>query len=288
MAYGINAPFGLRPIATVHGGDWSQNIKEYAIYSNPAGTQTYGTSLYRGDPVMWGTSLAGTPTVNGGVGTIAQYNPGFTDGTPSTFSTAPMLGVFMGCSYQSPNQSITNAFSSYWPGGAQVVAGSPIIAYVLTDPSIIFDIQVSTSKDAVGNAFTGNPVFPNTNQTAGAPFSYYGSLGRNFALNIGGGTNFNTVNPNYANNPATGSPIMGSAFYLDVDTSNAADYAGGHDYIKDSSAATSPYLPLRAYGYSTNIQNLQAVQNGSPFVNVLVTINNHVSAVGSKATVYVA
>lgn len=282
MAYGINAPFGLRAVTTIHGGSWTQKLNEYKIYTNAAGTATYGTSLYMGDPVIWGTSFSATPTAShGGIGTIAAYQPTFADGTPSTYSTAPICGIFMGCTYQATTPN-TNSFYATWPGGTQVVPGTVITAYVLDDPSVVYDVQVSTSISAAGNVFVGNPVFPNLNPTGGAPFAQAGTFGRNFAVNIGGGGAFQTVNAAYANNPATGSAFQGSAYYLDVDTSTVAGY-NNHDYNKNVTT-----LPLRALAYTSNPQNFVAVQAGSPFVNVLVTINNHVNAAGTNPTVYVA
>lgn len=289
MAYGTNAPFGLRPVCSTTGGAWTEKTTEYYIYANAAGTVTYQNPIFTGDPVVWATSVGGT-AANGKIGTIAVYNPNFTDGTPSTFGTTPILGVFMGCEYYSNVTGTNNLIkSSYWPGAAQVVPGTVIKAYVADDPTTVFEVQVSTHINAAANAFVGNPIFPNTNATGGAPFPLTGSFGRNFALNVGGGTNFNTVvNPNggtYANNPTTGNTLTGqSAFYLDVDTSTVA--ANNHDYNKNVVT-----LPLRALGWSLNPNNKPApglTMETTPFLNVRVTINNHVYAAGSNAPVYVA
>jgi hypothetical protein len=296
MAYGVNAPFGLRPLQSINGGSWTEKVNEYLIYTNAAGTTTYANSIFTGDPVVWGTSVAATPQTLGGPGTIAVYNPNYTDGTPATFpgvGAAPILGVFMGCEYMvagTAGGSNSLIKSSYWPGGTQVLPGSFIKAYVIDDPTVIYDIQVSTNINAAGNVFVANPVFPNTNATGGAPFAEYGAFGRNFALMIGGGTGFTTVpNPRggfYTNNPATGNTLTGqSAFYLDIDTSTVANY-NDHDYNKNVVT-----LPLRALFYTKNPNNIAApgltIQT-TPFINVAVTINNPVYAIGSTPTVYVA
>lgn len=287
MAYGTNAPFGLRPVCSINGGSWTEKTTEYLIYANAAGAVTYANPIFTGDPVVWGTSIAATPGANGGVGTIAAYTPSFTDGTPSTFGTQPILGVFWGCEYYSTITGTNNLIkSAFWPGAAQVMPGTPIKAYVIDDPNVVYDIQVSSHINAAANAFVGNPIFPNTNATN---TTLPGSFGRNFALNIGGGTNFNTVpNPNggtYTNNPATGSTLTGqSAFYLDVDTSTAA--YNNHDYNKNVTT-----LPLRVIGYTQNPKNAPGVgltMQTTPFINVRVTINNPVYAIGSTPPVYVA
>ncbi len=295
MAYGKNAPFGLRPIMSNSGGSWTEKTTEYNIYVSADGTSSYATSIFTGDPVAWGTSLAATPTTNGLVGTIVRWNPALASAAPSTFTNVPILGVFMGCEYQSVSDGRLKE-SPIWPASTQVIPGTTIKAYILDDPATIFDIQVSTSIAAAANAFVGRPVFPNTNATGGGVFPKSGGFGRLFGLNIGGGGNFNTVyGPNppfpgntpagYANNPATGNLKTGqSAFYLDVDTSTVA--ANDHDYNKNVVT-----LPLKAIGYSQNVQNIAAAGltiATTPFINVRVMINNHALVSGSLAPVYVA
>lgn len=304
MAYGVNAPFGLRPVSSISGGSWTEKVNEYYIYASADGTTTYTPAIFTGDPVIWTTSVGGTAP-NGMAGTIGIYNPNFTDATPSTFAgtgTAPILGVFMGCEYFSPVTGTNNLIkSAYWPGnGTPVVPGSKIKALVIDDPDVVYDIQVSTNIAANNNAFVASPTFPNMNVTGGAPFALYGSFGRNFALMVGGGGNFATVRDQaanaigYADNPATGSTLSGqSAFYLCADTSTAANY-DNHDYNKNVTT-----LPLRALGYTQNPNNIARRNptdpvagpyslNHTPFLNVRVTINNPVYAIGSAPTVYVA
>jgi hypothetical protein len=298
MAYGTNAPFGLRPMNSLAGGSWTEKVNEYKIYASADGTSTYAVSLFTGDPVQWGTSVVNTPTTTGLVGTIALYAPTFADATPSTFSTVPILGIFMGCRYQAANSVSSTPYiaSPYWPASAQVKPGTSIIAYVLDDPNVIFDIQVSSHINAAANVFVGNPIFPNSNVTgAASPFQYAGTFGRNFALNVGGGTNFNTVptpadpgdgSITYANNPTGGSTLSGqSAFYLDVDTSTVAGY-NNHDYAKNVTT-----LPLKAIAYTLKPENVSdpaLTMATTPFLNVTVVINNHVYGKGSTPPVYVA
>jgi hypothetical protein len=292
MAYGQNAPFGLQPVCSINGGSWTEKVNEYEIYASDDGATTYNTSIFTGDPVMWGTSVGGTAAA-GKIGTVIRWTPVFADAAPSTWNAGvalPILGVFMGCEYYSVDSPTVSVFKNYWPGAAQVQPGTSIKALILDDPNVVYNIQVSSHIDAAANAFVGRPYFPNTNATGGAPYARAGSFGRNFALNIGGGTNFNTVNLNganagYANNPTAGSTLTGqSAFYLDVDTSTVA--ANDHDYNKNAAN-----LPLRALGYTQNPLNVAApglTMGTTPFLNVLVTLNQPVYAIGSTPTVYVA
>jgi hypothetical protein len=290
MAYGVNAPFGLKPLETLVGATWTGKVNKYKIYADATGTVTYQNSIFENDPVTNATSLGGT-AANGKVGGIATYAPTFTDGTPSTFSALPIKGVFVGCEYKSTSNSFDKyKLSNCWIGGTHVAPGSEIIAHIIDDPTVVYEIQVSSHINANANAFVGNPIFPNTNATGGAPFALAGAAGRNFALNVGGGTNFNTVESpfggTYANNPTTGSTLTGlSAFYLDVDTSTVAGY-NNHDYNKNVTT-----LPLKVLGFSDNVKNIAApglTLETTPFVNVRVILNNLANANGAVAPIYVA
>ena len=297
MAYGTNAPFGARPLNSIAGGSWTEKVNEYEIYASANGVTTYASSIFTGDFVQWGTSIAATPATNGAVGTIALYSPGFVDGAgTSAFSAVPVLGVFMGCKYEAANavSSTPVQVSPYWPASAQVKAGTKIIAYVLDDPNVLLDVQVSTHVNAAAAEFVAFPAFPNFNPTGGGAFIYTGSFGRNFGVNVGGGTNFNTVptptntvdNPSfYTNNPATGSNLTGqSGMYLDVDTSTAT--YNNHDYAKNVTT-----LPLKPIFYTKNPLNVADTTGNitlTPFLNVTCIINNHVYGKGSTPPIYVA
>jgi hypothetical protein len=276
MAYGVNAPFGLRPISSITGGTWTEKVNEYYIYASTDGATTYGTSIFTGDPVVFTPTAANIVggTANASVGGfITRYLPNFTDGTPSTFSALPLLGVFVGCEYFSTVNGTNNLIKSpFWPASTQVIGGTLIKAYVIDDPNVVYDIQVSSSINAAANAFVAPPVFPNTNTNADTLLK--GAFGSNFALNVGGGTNFDTVaGYSYANNPTGGSTLTGqSAFYLDVCTSTALN--NDHDYRK-----TTATLPLKVVGWSQDPNNVAApglTRATTPFLNVRVLINNHV------------
>lgn len=274
MAYGVNAPFGLRPISSITGGSWTEKVNEYYIYASADGTTTYGTSIFTDDPVVF-TPTRADIAVNP-YGFITRYLPAFSDGTPSTFSALPLLGTFQGCQYTLPNGTLIK--SPYWAGGTVVQAGSTIKCWVLDDPNVVFDVQVSTHVNGTGNAFVGTPTFPNLSANTSNGTVKAGSFGSNFALNVGGGDfSSGPINPatglRYPSNPATGNTLTGqSAFYLDVITITGGDAA--HDYGK--AVAT---LPLKAIGWTQNPQNIAApgqTMSTTPFLNVRVIINNHV------------
>ena len=280
MAYGVNAPFGLRPISSINGGSWTEKTNQYFIPASADGATTYASNIFTGDPVVFNPAVADA-------GTISVYLPNFTDGTPSTFSALPILGVFQGCEYTDATGKLVQ--SSYWPASTRVQAGTKIKAFVLDDPNTVFDIQISTSINADAEAFVSKPYLPVTNDTAAND----GSFGSNFALNIGGGTNFNAITLNggveaagnplmgYANNPASGDTRTGqSAFYLDASTSTTL--SNDHDYIK-----TTATLPLKAIGYTLDPENTadsRLTLETTPFLNVRVMINNHYYKAGTVGT----
>lgn len=106
-----NAPNGFRPVRHLNGG--MIRLADYTIASG------YATALYDGDAVeMTGTGK-----------NIAQ----------SAAGNADSCGVFHGCQYVDPQGR--QVFSKYWPA-AQVA--TEIKAFVYEDPSIVYEVQVST------------------------------------------------------------------------------------------------------------------------------------------------
>ncbi|HUV84366.1 MAG TPA: hypothetical protein VMV86_01590 [Methanosarcinales archaeon] len=249
MAYGVNAPFGLRPLSSINGGSWTEKTNTYYISAPANGVATYATSIFTGDPVIWNTAIAAQ-----GGGTIARY--GFnTDGNAGT-NNVSIVGVFMGCEYTLPTGAVVKA--SYWPAATAVMPGSKIKALVIDDPSAVFDVQVSTWTNVVNDAR-----FP------------YGLMGQNFGLGLGGGGG-NLV----PINPADGSTRTGqSGAYL----------AGA--FTANNVAHTVITLPLKVIGYTNDPNNLNnpisyvADATTAPFLNVMVTINNHAYRGGSLGVV---
>jgi hypothetical protein len=60
----------------------------------------------------------------------------------------------MGCEYFSTNTGTNNLIKSpFWPASTVVMPGTFIKAFVIDDPDVVYDIQISSSTDAnVGNA----------------------------------------------------------------------------------------------------------------------------------------
>jgi hypothetical protein len=252
MAYGVNAPFGLRPISSISGGSWTEKTNQYFIHASADGATTYGTSLFRGDPVMWNTAAASTIS---GVATIARY--AFNNDAATANNNTSVLGVFQSCEYTDNTGKLVQA--PYWPANTAVQAGSQIKAYVIDDPDVVFEIQVSTATNVENNARFGG-----TNNQSDT-VSYFG---QNFSFGLGDGGN-NLV----PNNPAQGSARTGqSAIYLN-------NVGTGDNTVRDNAAS-----PMKAIGYSLNAKNTIFEDDGTTvkqFLDVWVVINNHVYRAGS-------
>jgi hypothetical protein len=248
MADKKNAPYGLKPACSITGGAWTEKTNVYYIATTANGATTYATPLFTGDPVIRNIAAA-----NQGGGTIARYAP-HRDDQDNAANKTPIVGVFWGCEYTLATGELVK--SPYWPGSVAVQAGSKIKAYIIDDPMVVYDIQVSTWTDVLNDArFT------------------YAMFGQNCGLDLGNGNTNNNVN-----NPTSGTTRTGqSVFYLAT-----AKFTANSDSTKD-------YLPLKAIDYTPNPQNGPAsyTQDAttSPFLSIRVMINNHEYKAGTAGTV---
>jgi hypothetical protein len=172
MSYGngTNTPNGLVPRQDITGSPWNGQTSQYNIISG------YANNLFTGDPV----TLLNTGGIGIAVGGAAA-------------AQGPTVGVFMGCKYLLNNQYV---FSPYWPTGTVPDNATNAVAFVVDDPNVLFDIQVSSTANPLAN--------PCTIVTA----------------NLGLNANFQVGNPNGGTgNPAGGSTRTGvSAFYLNFES----------------------------------------------------------------------
>ena len=215
--YGTNSPFGLKPSR-----GWDGTTNPYYIASG------YATSLYKGDPVVG----LGNGTIGIGVTSVG------------------ILGVFWGCNYI--NSSGTVVHSDYWPANtvlSTATAATGAIAYVIDDPFVLFDIQVSNST-----------AFDTTNNTYPTAVSEI-SLNANASFVIGAGAN---------GNPATGSTVTGlSGYYLDYSTINTTNT------LSLKILQLTPFIN-NSFNAVTQNTTTGLYSQSNPFNNVIVQINNHV------------
>jgi len=119
-----DASFGLKPVKMIGGAPYNGGQSRYRIASS------YGTAIYQGDLVMQVTG-----------GGIEIHAVG---------GTVPLIGVFNGCSYTDPTTG-EQVFKNYYPAST---AASDIIANVIDDPMVVFEIQADEAfpvADLLGN-----------------------------------------------------------------------------------------------------------------------------------------
>ncbi len=137
--------YGLRPVKRMDGLPYSGAVSHYAI--DPAGE---GTNIYKGSIVILDSE-----------GFIAISTATGADETSNNLggNSIGALGVFMGCSY-------TNAFgvqhSGYYPSG-QNFESTPITAYVIDDPFVLFQAQLDgTGLQTIIGSNTFLPIVQST------------------------------------------------------------------------------------------------------------------------------
>ena len=119
-----DAAFGMRPVKMIGGAPYTGGQSRYRIAAN------YDTAIFQGDMVAQVTG--------GGVEVHA-------DG-----GTVPIVGVFNGCQYTDPTSG-EQKYSNYYPASTNA---SDIIAFIIDDPMVIFEIQCNAAfpvADLLGN-----------------------------------------------------------------------------------------------------------------------------------------
>ena len=119
------APYGLRPINRIDGTPYAGATSQFLI--DPAGE---GTNLFYGQVVIIGAD-----------GYIALSTATGADITTNNLGGANVgaIGVFVGASYI--NAQGQQIYGQYYPSGTTGV----VTAYVITDPSVAFQAQLSGS-----------------------------------------------------------------------------------------------------------------------------------------------
>lgn len=147
MAYGTNAPNGLRPVKKLDGSAWTGQTTSYPVASG------YGTSLFKGDPV----TLLADGTLGIGVAGSA------------------IIGVFFGIQYTDAAGNIVN--SPYWAASSTTRGSVNATAFVVDDPNVVFTIQESDGAGAAGTPLTAADVGLNANFAVGTGSTATGNSG---------------------------------------------------------------------------------------------------------------
>ena len=147
MAYGTNAPNGLRPKRKLDGSAWTGQTNRYPVASG------YGTSLFKGDPV---TVLA--------------------DGTLGIgVAGSPIVGVFWGVIWTDANGVVRN--EPVWTASTTTRGSVAAQAFVIDDPNVIFTIQESNGAGAAGTPLALTDVGLNANFAVGTGSTVTGDSG---------------------------------------------------------------------------------------------------------------
>jgi len=147
MAYGTNAPNGLRPVKKLDGSAWTGQTTSYPVASG------YGTSLFKGDPV---TVL---PDGTLGIGVAGSS----------------VVGVFFGIQYTDAAGNIVN--SPNWVASSTTRGSVTATAFVVDDPNVVFTIQESNGSGAAGTPLALTDVGLNANFAVGTGSTATGNSG---------------------------------------------------------------------------------------------------------------
>ncbi len=141
MALDVTTAKGLQAARTQTNASFNGQVSEYLIASG------YNQNIFRGDLVYIST--------NGYIQNLYDYNNPNTHAAPGYFS-ALSLGVFDGCSYQTPVSvnpiDPASPGRQYWPAGTNTLGGVPATCSVITDPQVVYNIQTTN--------YTGAPLVP--------------------------------------------------------------------------------------------------------------------------------
>ena len=157
------AQFGFQQFGYLPGGAVDYQMSNAVILS------TYSTLIGNGDPVM--KTNATSPYIIQATGSLA--------------TTAPIMGIFVGCMFQ-PSGGGAPTWSPYWPGAAAANA----TAYIINAPNALF--KVATLQTAVNSTMIGWVA----NFTTGSPTT------------TGGGFSVATIDEATATNTGTTASMM--------------------------------------------------------------------------------
>lgn len=230
MSYGVNAPWGLRPMMK-QGASTFDMTETYPIKSGQ------DSNIFTGDLVCLGVDGYIIPFKNDD------------DLKNNNFA----LGVFVGCQYTVPSATNpTNMFqmNPMWSAKTVTKSEADAIAYVITDPSVFFNIQANnrTALDGTGaNSIIGGVATVDTS----------------IAGNAATGQSGMTLN-------AVSEPIIKEIGNFKTAFAGKINTLGGNQ------------LPLKIRGVVQIPGNTlsTSMTTGIPYVNLIVSLNNTVYQTG--------
>lgn len=139
--YGVNAPQGFIPVRHESGSAWNGQLNsDYRIANGYNYNIGVGELVYISDgTATGGAAVAAGAVLQGSVVSWAQLS-----GDDSTVAQQiATVGVFMGCNYPQTNSfPITGPLGhSAWVAGTLTADGSDAVAYIITDPTVVYTAQ---------------------------------------------------------------------------------------------------------------------------------------------------
>jgi len=116
-----DSAFGCKPVRMMGGAPYSGGQSRYRIASGAT------TPIFQGDLVTQLTA-----------GVIGRH---------AASGTVPIVGVFNGVQYTDPTTG-EQVFKNYYPGS---VSASDIIASVIDDPNVVFEVQADDTSSGISN-----------------------------------------------------------------------------------------------------------------------------------------
>jgi hypothetical protein len=176
------------------------------------------TYTYTTPTTPTGTPVYTTVTVTGGAGFVVPAATGFA----SNGSTAQYIGVFQGCQYTN-FQNGQPQWDQWYPGN---VDSPNMVAYVVDDPSAVFQIQASAlnfdALAAIGTSYGVTTVTAGAGTTTPTLTGYAGPSGTNY-LNV------KVKDSNMVLNIAGGS--SSTAPFKVVDVAQSPDNVNGQGFV---------------------------------------------------------
>jgi hypothetical protein len=129
-----NLPFGLLPTKYLNGASWNNQVGG-APYYIQSGTDN---NIFYGDPVIIDSS--------GHIQSLFEFN-NYDNSAPSSniMATQPILGVFLGCSYQTTTAidpiNSANPGRMYWPQNAVTLNNLDATGFVADDPNVMYLVR---------------------------------------------------------------------------------------------------------------------------------------------------
>jgi len=136
MAYPtVSSPYGLKPVNLIGGRVFAGSTRMFPIING------YSTSLFNGDVVQLGSSLAQNGNL---IASTLAYN--------ASSAVAGTIGVFVGAEYSSAGGPIygKNRYQ-YWNAST---AATDAIGYVVDDPQAVFQSAVLSNPAGTGGSTT--------------------------------------------------------------------------------------------------------------------------------------